>query len=170
MFDCVGVDYPSPVLIKYLPVRKPRFMKGYVAVFLCLATKAVNLELVPDLTTSAFIATLWRFILRRGIPSTIWSDRGRNFVGAESEIYRLLRQDEDSARVVHGFSTSNGITWKFIPERAPHFVGLWEAAVNSFKSQLKKVLGEAKQNFEKFSTVLTQMEACLNSRPLTPLP
>ena len=102
--------------------------------FACLATKAVHLELVADLTTSAFIATLRRFKGRRGIPSTIWSDRGTNFVGAEREIYRLLRQDEDSARVVRGFCTCNRITWKFIPERASHFMGLWEAVVRSFKS------------------------------------
>ena len=154
VFDCVGVDYAGPVLIKYGPVRKPRFTKGYVAVFVCLATKAVHLELVSDLTTSAFIATLRRFIGRRGIPSTIWSDHGTNFVGAEKEIYKLLQQDEESARVIHGFCTSNKITWKFIPERAPHFGGLWEAAVKSFKSHLKKVLREAKLNFEDFPPFL----------------
>ena len=170
VFDCVGVDYAGPVSIKYGPVRKPRFIKGYVAVFVCLATKAVHLELVSDLTTSAFIATLRRFIGQRGIPLTIWSDHGTNFVGAEKEIYRLLRQDKDSVQVIREFCTSNKIVWKFIPERAPHFGGLWEAAVRSFKSHLKRVLGEAKLNFEEFSTVLIQVEACLNSRPLTPLP
>ena len=70
----------------------------------------------------------------------------------------------------HGFCTSQQIKWKFIPERTPHFGGLWEAAVKSLKSHLRKVLGEAKLNFEELSTVLVQVEACLNSRPLTPLP
>ena len=58
VFDCVGADYAGPILIKYKPVRKPRFVKGYVAVFVCLATKAVHLKLhvVSDLTTSAFVA------------------------------------------------------------------------------------------------------------------
>ena len=169
VFDCVGIDYAGPVLVKYGPVRKPRFTKGYVAVFVCLATKAVHLELVSDLTTSALIATLRRFVGRRGIPSTLWSDHGTNFVGAERELQNLLR-DEDTARVVQGYCNSHRIKWKFIPERTPHFGGLWEAAVKSFKSHLRKVLGEARLNFEEFSTVLVQIEACLNSRPLTPLP
>ncbi len=58
------------------------------------------------------------------------------------------------------------IEWKFIPERSPHFGGLWEAAVKSFKTHLKRIVGYAKLTFEEMTTVLTQIEACLNSRPL----
>ena len=112
-----------PVLVKYGPVQKPRFMKGYVAVFVCLATKAVHLELVSDLTTSACIATLRRFIGQCGIPFMIWSDHRTNFVGAEREIQVLLRQDERSAWAIAGFCTYQQIKWKFIPERTPHFRG-----------------------------------------------
>ena len=91
VFDRVGIDYAGPVMVKCGPIRKPRFAKGYVAVFVCLATKAVHLEIVSDLTTSAFIATLRRFIGRRGIPSTLWSDHGTNFVGAESTQFAPTR-------------------------------------------------------------------------------
>ena len=138
--------------------------------FVCLATKSVHLELVSDLTTSAFVATLQRFIGGRGIPTTIWSDHGTNFVGAEREIHVLLRQDEMSAWAIAGFCTSQQIKWKFIPERTQDFGGLWEEAVKSLKSHLKKVLGKARLNFKEFFIVLVQVEACLNSRPLTPLP
>ena len=62
------------------------------------------------------------------------------------------------------------ITLRFIPERTPHFGGLWEVAVKSVKMHLKCVIGETKLTFEEFATVLTQVEACLNSRPLAPLP
>ena len=68
------------------------------------------------------------------------------------------------------FCSSQRIGWKFNPERAPHFGGLWEAAVKSLKLHLKKVLGESKLTFEEYYAVLTQVEACLDSRPLCPLP
>ena len=61
------------------------------------------------------------------------------------------------------------IEWKFIPECAPHFGGLWESAGKSMKAHLKCVIGETKLTFEKFATILTKVEACLNSQPLTPL-
>ena len=65
--------------------------------------------------------------------------------------------------------SSQRIVWHFNPERAPHFGGLWEAAVKSMKYHLKRVVGEQKFTFEEFNTLLCQVEACMNSRPLLPL-
>ena len=67
------------------------------------------------------------------------------------------------------FCSAQNIEWKFIPERAPHFGGLWEAAVKSMKFHLKRVIANTKFTFKEFTTILTQVEACLNSRPLTPM-
>ncbi len=58
---------------------------------------------------------------------------------------------------------------KHIPERSPHFGGIWEAAVKSFKNHLKRIVGNVKLTYEETNTVLTQIEACLNSRPLVPI-
>ncbi|XP_050062914.1 uncharacterized protein LOC126552260 [Aphis gossypii] len=60
-----------------------------------------------------------------------------------------------------------GVQWKFIPPRAPHFGGIWEAAVKSTKHHIKRVIGLSTLTFEEMSTLLAQIEACLNSRPLT---
>lgn len=61
------------------------------------------------------------------------------------------------------------MNWHFIPAKSPHFGGLWEAAVKSCKHNLKRVLNNTPLTYEEFYTLLTQVEAVLNSRPLTPL-
>ena len=167
-FACVGIDYAGRLLIKSGPVHKPVLKNSFVTVFVCFTTKAVHLELVSELTTAAFIATLRRFIGRRAIRRTIWSDHDSKFIGAERKIQQLLC--EGGSKQVADFCTSQRINWTFSPEHAPHFGRLWEAAVNSFKTHVNLVLAEVKLNFEEFSTMLVQVEACLNSRPLTPLP
>ena len=172
VFDKVGVDYAGPVYTKIGSTRKPTIVKSYVAVFVSLSVKAVHLEAVSDLTTEAFLACLRRFAARRGKPAVIWSDHGTNFVGAArllTDLHLFLRKRE-TEEAVTDFCSSHGITWEFIPERAPHFGGLWEAAVKSMKKHLHRIVGNVKLRFEELTTVLCQIEACLNSRPLTPLP
>ncbi len=53
------------------------------------STKAIHIELASDLTTEAFLAVLTHFVARRGIPETIFSDNGTNFVGAKNELTEL---------------------------------------------------------------------------------
>ena len=89
VFDNTGVDYAGPIYINTGSVRKPIVIKGYVAVFVSFSVKAVHLEPVTELTTSAFIATLRGFIALRGMPTTIWSNNGTNFVGAAKEINKI---------------------------------------------------------------------------------
>ncbi len=172
VFNRVGLDYAGPLFIKYGSVRKPTVIKTYVCVFVSLSVKAVHLELVSDLTSQAFIAALRRFISRRGKPTLLWSDNGTNFVGANREIkelYGFLKQQVIQQEVSE-FCSCQGISWKFIPGHAPHFGGLWEAAVKGMKTHIKKVVSSVKLTFEEMYTVLTQIESCLNSRPLVPLP
>ena len=76
VFDRVGVEYAGPVLIKSVYVRRPILTKAYVWVFVGFSIKAVHLEPVSYLTSTASIATLRRFIARRGKPSVMWSDHG----------------------------------------------------------------------------------------------
>ena len=68
------------------------------------------------------------------------------------------------------FCSAQCIEWKFIPERAAHFGGLWNAAVKSMKFHFKRIVSNVKLIFEELTTILAQIESCLNSRPLAPLP
>ena len=172
VFSHTGVDYAGPILVKSGPVRKPLITKAYVCVFVSFSVKAVHLEVVTDLSTAAFIATLRRFVGRRGKPSVMWSDHGTNFVGAArklKELYEAFGRTE-AQNVFSDFCSSQGIQWNFTPEHAPHFGGLWEAAVKSFKYHLLRVVGDVRLTYEELATVLVQIEACLNSRPLVALP
>ena len=134
--------------------------------------RAVHLELASDLTTDAFIACLRRFISRRGKPTLIWSDNGTNFVGAANELRELVEflKSQQVQGQISAFCSTQKIQWKFIPEHAPHFGGIWEATVKSFKSHLRKVASSVRLTFEEMTTVLAQIEACLNSCPLVTLP
>lgn len=168
-FSQTGVDYFGPVYVKAGRGRQPT--KAYVALFVCMATKAVHMELVTDLSTECFLQALRRFISRRNRPTDIYSDNGTNFVGAKNVLEQLLKQLKD---VTHHEKIARvcefeGIRWHFNPPSAPHFGGLWEAAVRSAKHHLLRVLGENSASFEDYNTLLTQVEACMNSRPLTAL-
>lgn len=170
VFSNTGVDYAGPIYLKEAG-RKTVVYKAYICVFVCMATKAIHLEVVSNLTAGNFIAALQRFISRRGIVANLYSDNGTTFVGANHELaaLRQLFEDQATQRKLNDFCVSKGIQWHFIPPRSPHFGGIWEAGVKSAKYHLKRVVGETKLTFEEMSTFLTQCEAILNSRPLIPI-
>jgi hypothetical protein len=171
VFSQTGVDYAGPFQMALRTGRKPPLIKAYVAIFKCMATKATHLEVVTNLTTAAFIAALQRFISRRGLPNDVYSDEGKNFVGAKSELTQLLAFINSAAYIdgIRGFLTPKGINFHTNPPAAPHHGGLWEAAVKSMKYHLCRVMGSRNLTVEEFTTLLCQVEAMLNSRPLTPL-
>jgi len=170
-FLTTGVDYAGPILLRLGPTRSKTIIKDYIAIFVCLVTKAIHTEVVTSFTTEALLAALRRFIARRGKPRTMYSDNDTNFQGASKElheIYSLLHTSSQMTRI-QDFLTKEGCDWKFIPPHASHFGGLWEAAVKSMKYHLRRKLGSHIATFQELSTLLAEIDSCLKSRPLCAL-
>ncbi|XP_035208427.1 uncharacterized protein LOC118183106, partial [Stegodyphus dumicola] len=150
-FFSTGIDYAGPVILKCYKGSCFKTTKGYIALFVCLATKAYHIEVVSDLTADSFIAALRRFVSRRGTPRYLFSDNGTNFVGAKRKLSELqtLLLSLNSNELILNYLAENTVEWKMIPPASPHFGGLWELT------------------FEELTTLLTQIEAVLNSRPLS---
>ena len=162
-----GVDYAGPFQLRRGNPRRPTMTKGYLAGFVCLTTKAIHLEVVSSASTGALIATLKRFCSRRGQPRHLYSDHGSNFVGARNELsdlYAFLSLPNTEQAVTQCLLQRH-ITWHHIPEKAPHFGGLWESSVKSAKHCIRRTVGSTKLNFEELTTISCQVEAQLNSRP-----
>ncbi|XP_044778298.1 uncharacterized protein LOC120284346 [Drosophila simulans] len=166
-FTYTGIDYAGPFEIKNYTGRACLITKGYVCVFVCFSTKAIHLEPTSDLTTEKFLAAFARFVARRGCPQRVHSDNGKTFVGAATLISRdFLQAIKES--VTDAYS-HQGLVWRFIPPGAPHMGGLWEAGVKSFQTLFLKSTSVRKYTFEELATLLAKIEACLNSRPLSPM-
>ncbi|XP_062557884.1 uncharacterized protein LOC134222737 [Armigeres subalbatus] len=154
------VDHCGPLYVKSA-VRTRGPTKVYVAIFVCFSTKAVHIELVSDLSTPAFLAALRRLVARRGRIVELHSDNATTFKGAShalNRVYRMLKTEAADRNQIFDWCSGNEITWKFIPPRAPHFGGLWEAAVQSAKHHLLKVVGNVNLAYEDLLTLLAQVE------------
>lgn len=167
----VGVDFAGPLQIRASLRRKAQTSKAYLCLFICMASKALHLELVSDLSTPAFLAALDRFIARRGLPVRIHSDCGTNFVGACRELKELrdwYRQKDTGHSIIQHLAIQ-GVEWSFNPPSSPNFGGLWEANIKMTKRLMHHTFRGAPQTFEELSTLLCRIEAVLNSRPICPL-
>jgi hypothetical protein len=101
----------------------------------------------------------------------MYSDNGTTFIGASRKLQEFSNplQDQQFIRELQAHSATCSMRWHFIPPRSPHFGGLWESSVKAMKYHLRKVMGETVLTYEELTTLLTQIEACLNSRPLCAL-
>ena len=95
--------------------------KAYVCLFTCCSTRAVHLELTPDLSVNSFLSALLRFVGQRGLPITVISDNAKTFHTSSKEILKIARSKE-----VYDYLSSKRVTWKFIVKQAPCWGGFYE--------------------------------------------
>jgi hypothetical protein len=165
-FSYVGLDFFGPLLVTI----GRRHEKRYGALFTCLTTRAVHIEMTSSLNTDSCIMAVRNFMCRRGPPKQIWSDNGTNLHGAHAELKRAIEELDVNRLQAEGQSKLPGtevVDWKFITPRAPHMGGSWERMVRSIKTVLYVCLKEKSPKEEVLRNLLIEAESIVNSRPLT---
>lgn len=138
-----------------------------MAVFTCLVTRAVHLEVAHNLSTDSCVMAIRRFVRRRGPPIEIFSDNGTNFVGANNELVKQIKTINSECAETF---TDARTKWSINPPSAPHMGGVWERMVRSVKEAIRALDDGRKLNDEILMTVLAEAEGFINSRPLTYMP
>lgn len=169
-FHTVGLDIGGPFYVKESTRRNVRVInKAYLCVYVCCATRAVHLETLSSLSTESFFASFDRFTARRGLCHTLISDNAKNFVSAGRQLAAISEFLKTNADQLSGKLHKRNVHWKHNPPTGSHFGGLYEAAIKSAKSLLKRTVGDRTLTFEELSTLFARAEAVLNSRPLCAL-
>jgi hypothetical protein len=158
-FSYVGLDYTGAIYVRDL--RKGK-RKVYIALFSCFVTRAVHLEVVEDNTKDSFLLALRRFASRRGTPTRVLSDNSTTFTASADYLKSM-----QALPSVRQYLFNKGIAWKFIASRSPQLGAVYERLTGVVKSCLRKILGNALVTKCELDTVVTEVEQCVNSRPLT---
>ena len=161
-FTKSGVDYFGPLGIK----RGRSVLKRYGVIFTCMASRAVHLEVAQDLSADSCINAVRRFAARRTV-KFLRSDNGTNLVGAEREM-REEMEKWNQAKIDSSLKQI-GIQWEFNCPLASHHGGAWERLIRSTRKVLYGVMKEQpiRLDNEGLCTLFCEVEAILNSRPIT---
>ena len=163
-FSNVGVDFTGHLIVKN---RSGEHIKVYICLFTCLTTRAINLEIVEDMTTSSFLQAFRRHCSLFSTPRLLLSDNAKTFKSADQDLETLLSHF-DSVPVRHALAQRR-IRFLYIPARSPHWGGVYERLIGLVKSALKKVLGRSLITLAELYTLIKEIQAVLNDRPLTSL-
>ena len=136
-FTPTGIDFAGTLYTSEKGANEED-SKTYVCLFICALTRGVHLELTKRLSAEAFMLAFRRFTSRRGLPVTLLSDNARTFKSASKDIVMISRAKE----VTH-YIPNNGVTWKFIVERAAWWGIFWERLIQTVKRTLKKMTGRS---------------------------
>ena len=160
-FTYTGLDYLGPLYIKEASNSKMWF-----CLFTCLSVRATHLEVVADMSAEQFMMCLRRFIARKGKPNEIICDNAPQMKVTQKAVHKLWRDNVLEDADVESYVAKEGIRWKFITEYAPWMGGFYERLVKSVKKALRKAIGKSCLSYTQLETIITEIEAVLNSRPL----
>jgi hypothetical protein len=174
-FEHIGLDYMGPRMVKTGRVAKKvgavAVLKGgqdekiWIMLATCMATRAVYLDCIRDLSAKTFLNALRRLIADLGTPSLVVSDNAPQFALADATLKEVWRQTITDPEVTAYFAT-NGITWRYITAYNPREGGFYERLNAMVKRCLKRAVGRRILDNDEMQTFIREVAAILNARPL----
>ena len=158
-------DYDFRPKVNASSVKKPpayTIRKVYVLVLNCMVTRAVHIEMTYGMSSDDFIKALRRFASTCGLPSIIYSDNFSTFKCTDRDLSIVLESKQLS-----DYLRSEDVEWKYSTPNAPWCNGFSERLVGVVKRNLHKTLYKAFVSVDDFVTVLKEIEAIVNSRPIS---
>ena len=137
-------------------------MEKVYIVFYCGSSRAVHVDVVPELSMETLIRSFKRFICRRGIPKLIVLDNTQTVKTAAKFLSSLFELPE-----VQSFLLDHKTDWRSNLKLAPWWGGFFEHMIRCVKRCLKKILKNVKLTYDELLTVVVEVECVLNSKPLT---
>lgn len=132
--------------------------------------KGNHLESANSLDTNSFIDAFRRFTCRRGPIRQLRSDQGSNFVGARRELREALEEfDHDRIRAELLKNNCDWFSFRMNVPAASHIGGIWERQIRTVRNVMSALLESngTQLDDEAFRTLLCEVEAIVNSRPLS---
>ena len=162
-FTHTGVDLFGPFYMKRGRVQ----VKKYGVIFTSMSSRATHLEVAESISTDSFICALIRFTSRRGQVKSLRSDRVTNSIGANKELKRELDSLVHTNDNIYTAMLRRHVSWTFNPPHASEFGGVWEREIRTARKILDALLVHQTLTDESLQTLICEVEAVMNSRPLT---
>ncbi len=160
-YQNIVVDHIGPFKVKN---ESNEVIKTYVLIISCLWSRAVNLIICDQITTSEFMRALTIHILEYGVPSKVLSDNGTPIVQGMS----LLKESLDSVEVKNFLKEQNIeiLTFSPYPANTSKLGGTIESLVKQVKFFVYGACQKQIHKYKDFQFLIFEIKLLINRRPI----
>ena len=158
-FAVTGVDFTGHFYVKN---EEGTASKYYILIFTCLSTRAVHMEVINSMATESFVLAMIRFCNRFGLPRIIYSDNAKSFISGGNILSEIFMSDLFKSKF-----EPYKIEFRLNPVYSPWYGATWERLIKTIKSCINKTIGKQKLTYFNFITLISDIQATMNNRPLT---
>ena len=162
-FRCVFIDYLGPFHVKVDKTSTRR--KVWLLCVTCTFTRAINLKLCQDLTTSEFLRSFQIHCFEYGLPETCISDMGSQILAGSSVIKDYLK-DADTQTYLQQNGIS-GVEFRSYFKGHSQLGSMVETCVKMVKRLIFGAIRNNVLSHQDFEFLVYQTVSLVNKRPIS---